>query len=83
MLQRLDGADRQHRAQRETEIGGTPHLGDRGRHNERQALTAVVLGTWQTAPAAGDEGLIGVTKSGRRAHDAVLQPRPLRDRRCR
>ena len=77
MLQRLDRARGEHGAQREAQVRRTPHLGHRGGNGERQALSAIFLGTRQAAPAAGHIGLIGIAKPRRRAHGAILEPCPL------
>ena len=74
---RLDGADRQHRAQRPARVRRAPHLGDRGIHGPGQALAADLRIERHAVPAAFDEFPVGVPESGRRAHHAVLEDRAL------
>ncbi len=64
-LQRLDRIYGQHGAERQAEIGCTPHLRNRSGDGERQPLSAIFFRTRQSSPAAGDE----------RLHDAIFQPR--------
>ncbi len=76
-LQELDRADIEQRAQRETHIRGVPHLQHRGRQRDGQALAAVLGLEGQRVPAAFGVFLIGLLEAGRRAHDAILEPRAL------
>ncbi len=70
--ERFDRALRQHRTQAERHIGAVHHLEHRNRQRARQALSAMLFGRGQRIPAAVGEGAIGLRKSRRRAHRAVL-----------
>ena len=75
--QRLDGAARQQRAQRERHVGGVPHLVHRRRDDGGQSLSAVCRTASQRVPAAGDEFFVGIAEPVRRGDGAVVPARAL------
>ena len=71
-LDRLDRAAGEHRAQLERHVGRVPHLVDRGGHQLRHALAAVLRILGEAVPAELAELAVGVLESGRRGHGAVV-----------
>ena len=72
-LDRLDGALRQERAEVEGHVRRVPHLFDRGRHELRQALPAVLRILGEPVPAVGAILRIRFLESGRRPDSAILE----------
>jgi hypothetical protein len=70
---RIDRALVEQQHQAEAHIGRLPHLGDGGREQPRHALAAEFRLEGQGGPAAFGQFLVGVGKTIRRAHHAVLQ----------
>ena len=70
----LDGALGQQRAEREGEIGRTPHLLQRDRQRPGQSLSAMGGIEGHGVPAAGDKLAIGGGEALGRLDHAVFQP---------
>jgi hypothetical protein len=77
LMQRLDGALGQHRAEAEGHVRGVDHLEHRQFHGFGEALAAVGRVGGERVPAIGHEGAVGVGEAGGCGHDAVLVARAL------
>ena len=75
VVERLDGALREQRAEREREVGRAEHLVEAGEERHRQAHAAVLRRRGEADPAALGEGAVGFGEAGGGADDAVLEPR--------
>ena len=71
----LDRALRQQWTKIESEIGGVPHFLDRGGHELRQSLSAIVLILGEPVPAVDTKLRIRVLESGRRSDVPAIEPR--------